>query len=125
MPGESACSTTVPFQCSRRWERYKLNVPVRAIIHKEDRTVIRDGRGTELSEGGMCLMAGAEMALGEAIHVEFTPPYGSPIRVKGIVRNRKGYRYGVEFVAENQQEQASVVQLREALRVLASDQVSC
>jgi hypothetical protein len=36
------------------------------------------------------------------VALEFTPPYaGPPIRVRGTVRNRAGYRYGVEFLIEN------------------------
>jgi hypothetical protein len=67
----------------RRWPRYKIDVPVRAVIHKQDRTLIRDARGMEMSEGGMCLSAGVELGIGDEIEVEFTPPYsGEPIRVR-------------------------------------------
>jgi len=101
------------FEQERRWPRYKIDVPVRAVIHKPDRTLIRDGRGTEMSEGGMCLMTGAELGVGEEIEVEFTPPYsGKPIRVRSEVRNRNGYRYGVEFVPEGKKERSEVARLR-------------
>lgn len=96
---------------------------MRAIIQKSDRTVIRDGRGTELSEGGMCLLAGAELGEGDEIHVEFTPPYSSPIRVRGKVCNRKGYRYGIKFCARNASEEADVAQLLEILRLLSAEKV--
>lgn len=80
----------------RRWPRHKIDVPVRAVIHKPDKTLIRDGRGMEVSEGGMCLMCqlmGVELGLGDEIEVEFTPPYsGKPIRVRSEVRNRNGYQ---------------------------------
>lgn len=67
-----------------------------------------DGRGNELSEGGMALTAGVELRLGDLVDIEFTPPYsGSPLRHRGIVRNRTGYRYGIEFGDWQQQRDAA------------------
>ena len=100
----------------RRWPRSKIDVPVRAVIHKPDQTLFRDGRGMEMSEGGMCLLMEGELGLGEQIEVEFTPPYsGKPIRVRSEVRNREGYRYGVEFISEGKQERSEVARLRQML----------
>jgi hypothetical protein len=96
----------------RRWPRSKIDVPVRAVIHKPDRTLIRDGRGMEISEGGMCLLMDAELGLGDEVEVEFTPPYsGKPIRVRSEVRSRTGYRYGVEFNPEGRSEVARLRQM--------------
>src|ERR1039458_108092 len=104
----------------RRWPRHKIDVPVRAVIHKPDKTLIRDGRGMEMSEGGMCLMCqlmGVELGLGDEIEVEFTPPYsGNPIRVRSEVRNRNGYSYGVAFVPEGKKERTEVARLRQILK---------
>src|SRR5208282_854231 len=81
-----ADAAAFPVEQERRWPRYKIDVPVRAVIHKPDRTLIREGRGTEMSEGGMRLLLGVELGLGEEIEVEFTPPYsGKPIRVRSEV----------------------------------------
>lgn len=52
--------------------------------------------------------------------LEFTPPYADPpIRVRGTVRNRAGYRYGVEFLIENAEESEQVNRLRPMLQVLS------
>ncbi|HLM79600.1 MAG TPA: PilZ domain-containing protein [Terriglobales bacterium] len=113
------------YERERRWPRYRIDVPVRAVIHKPDRTLIRDGRGTEMSEGGMCLMMGAELGLGDEIEVEFTPPYsGKPIRVRSEVRNRTGYRYGVEFVPEGKKERSEVARLRLMLTTFQETKLS-
>ncbi len=80
-----------------------------------------DGRGNELSEGGMAVTAGVELKVGREVAVEFTPPYtGIPIRVRGIVRNRTGYRYGMEFLTENAVETEQVNQLRSLLQTLST-----
>lgn len=104
----------------RRSVRYKLDVPLRVILHKADATLIRDGRGTDLSELGMCVMASLELGVGEELEIEFTIPYsGEPIRVSGAVRNRKGYRYGCEFTPDGQAEQDDVARLRQVLQTFA------
>ena len=111
-----ADAAALPVEQERRWPRYKIDVPVRAVIHKPDRTLIREGRGMEMSEGGMRLLLGVELGLGEEIEVEFTPPYsGKPIRVRSEVRNRNGYRYGVELVPEGMEERSEVTRLRQML----------
>ena len=73
----------------------------------------------------LAIFAGIEVRLGEEIGVEFTPPYSSePLRVRGIVRNRKGYKYGIEFLAENPDEHERVARLRELLRFASGNQPS-
>jgi hypothetical protein len=104
-----------------RWPRFHLDVPIRVIVHTESKTSVISGRGNELSEDGMCLTAGVELRLGDETEIEFTPPYsGAPIRIRGVVRNRSGYRYGMEFVAGDDQELQAVQRLKTVLGVLAS-----
>lgn len=112
--------TTFTEKRSRRWPRLHLDVPIRLIVHRIDKTRVIVGRGNELSEGGMALTAGVEMKPGDQAEIEFTPPYsGLPIRIRGVVRNRKGYRYGVEFLAGSDREAEQVDQLRTMLSVLS------
>jgi hypothetical protein len=100
----------------RRWPRHKIDIPVRAIIHKPDRSLILDGRGMEMSEGGVCLLMDTEIGLGDKIELEFTPPYsGKPIRVRSEVCNRTEYRYGVKFIPEGKEERSEVARLRQML----------
>ena len=103
------------FPAVRRWTRHQLDVPIRVIVHLEDKSRVISGRGKEISEGGMAVFAGVELRVGDKIEIEFTPPYGMPIRVQGIVRNRHGYCYGVEFFAINDEQMAENDRLRAAL----------
>lgn len=94
---------------------------LRVIVHAGSKTSVVSGRGNELSEGGMSLTAGVELRLGDETEIEFAPPHsGAPIRIRGVVRNRSGYRYGMEFVAGDDQEQPAVQRLKTVLGVLAS-----
>lgn len=125
MATEIVANLSPSYLSKRRSVRYKLDVPLRVILHKPDATLIRDGRGTELSELGMCVLAGVELGLGEELEIEFTLPYsGEPIRVSGAVRNRKGYRYGCEFIPDGQSERKDVARLRQVLQTFAAEKPS-
>lgn len=105
----------------RRWPRYKVDVPVRVITQGLTKVTIVQGRGSELNNGGMAIFAGTELAIDAQVQVEFTPPYsGQPIRVRCFVRNRNGYRYGVEFITESDDDYESVNQIEAILRSLGS-----
>jgi hypothetical protein len=103
------------YPVGRRWTRHKVDVPIRVIVHSEKKSRVISGRGKEVSEAGMAVFAGVELRLGDKIEVEFTPPYGMPIRVQGVIRNRHGYSYGVEFFAITEEQAAEKDRLRAAL----------
>ena len=105
----------------RRWPRYKINVPVRVVVQRPDKTVIVSGRGTELNEGGMAIFAGIELRVGQRVEIEFTPPYdGQPVRVRSTVRNRSGYNYGAEFLLVNREDKLQAAQIRHVLQAMGS-----
>ena len=103
----------------RRWPRYVINVPVRVVAKKPDKTVIATGRSIELNEGGMGVFAGVELQTGERVEVEFTPPYGMPLRVRATVRNRNGYKYGVEFLLLSREDKMQAEQISQVLQAIA------
>src|SRR5436305_6472214 len=107
----------------RRWQRYKLDLQLRIIVHRE-KTTIFNGRGSDISEGGLLIFAGAELKDGDELFVEITPPYsGEPIRVRSMVRNRSGYKYGVEFLWLNAEEHEQTAKFRSLLRLASSNSV--
>jgi len=105
----------------RRWPRYKIDVPLRAITESSTKVTIVQGRGSELNKGGMTIFAGTELAIDAQVFVEFTPPYtGQPIRVRCSVRNRKGYQYGVEFIRESEDDHESACRIEAVLMSMGS-----
>jgi len=107
----------------RRWERFRLDLPLRLVVHRE-KTLIVNGRGSDISEGGLLIFAGVELKEGDEIFVEFTPPYsGEPIRVRAIVRNREGYKYGVEFLWNSPEEEETTTRFRNLLHLSSSRSV--
>lgn len=101
----------------RRWPRYKLDIPVRVISTKDGKVRLVQGRGNELNEGGLTIFAGVELALGEEIAVEYTPAYsGAPIRARAVVRDRKGYKYGVELLMGTDEDHENAGRIRAILQ---------
>jgi hypothetical protein len=99
-----------PVGDKRRWERQWFDVPIRVVADLTDTAV--PGRGTKMSEGGMCLFALANLAIGAQIDVELIDSHcGTPVRVSGIVRNRVVYLYGVEFLTDRKENRQQIAQL--------------
>ena len=81
---------------SRRWPRLEVDMPVRVVTSKGFSTTVVEGRGTELSEGGMVLYAGILLNPGDLLEIEFETPTLS--RLTAIVRSRNGFCFGLEFI---------------------------
>jgi PilZ domain len=104
----------------RRWQRYRLNLPIRLVVPREESTRISEGRAADVSEGGMLVFAGIELKADDRVFIEFTPPYSStPLRAPGVVRHRRGYNYGIEFMDETRADQEQTEKLRNMLKLAA------
>jgi PilZ domain-containing protein len=106
----------------RRWQRYRLNLPIRLIFSKDGSTKITSGRGNDMSEGGVLVFAGLELKTGDEVSIEFTPPFASgPVRARGVVRHRRGYNYGIEFLLDTKEDQEQTEKFRGLLRLAAGN----
>lgn len=109
----------------RRWQRFRLSLPIRLIVKREDSTRITEGRVQDISEGGLLIFSGIELRAGDKVSVEFTLPYSStPLRAPGTVRHRRGYNYGVEFLVETIADQEQTAKFRNLLQLAAGEAVS-
>jgi hypothetical protein len=81
---------------TRRWERMPVDMPVRVVTSKGFSTTVVEGRGTEMSEGGMTLYAGILLNPGDLLEVEFDTPTHS--HMTAIVRSKNGFCFGLEFI---------------------------
>ena len=103
----------------RRNPRYKLDVRVRLIIRKDKGNHVVHGRGTDISETGMAVFVPHDMAVEDRAELEFTLPYSrQPQRVVVNVRNRSGYRYGVEFMTLSLPQRDEITKICKALTLL-------
>jgi hypothetical protein len=101
----------------RRWRRYPFDASLRLVVdHSAEATVV-NGRGVHFSEGGICLFAAANLPVGSQVKLEFrTPHTDEPVRIRGKVRNRSVYLYGVEFLSDKFEERQQLARLSAEFR---------
>lgn len=80
---------------TRRWPRHTIKMPLRILAASDASQTIVPGLAVEISRCGMALYAGVQLEPGDRMEVEF--PTASRMRIAGVVKNREGYCYGVEF----------------------------
>jgi c-di-GMP-binding flagellar brake protein YcgR len=82
---------------TRRYQRYELETELRATILGVEHREMR-GRSLNINEGGIAGVFVAGWDLGTSVNLQFSVPVATaPIRVRGVVRNCAGHRYGFEF----------------------------
>ncbi len=81
---------------TRRWTRLPVDMPVKVVTSRGFSSTVVEGRGTELSQGGMELYAGILLNPGDMLEIEFEMPVHS--RLTAIVRSRNGFCFGLEFI---------------------------
>jgi len=80
---------------TRRWPRYHTHLPVLISIRTDVSRVAIPGLAIEISRSGMALYGGVHLQPGDLMEVEFQS--SGRLRVAGVVRNRSGYCFGLEF----------------------------
>jgi len=79
---------------TRRWPRYQVKLPVGIASGTQSSRIA--GLVTEISQRGLALYGGVQLETGDLMEVEF--PTSSQLRITGVVRNRTGYCFGLEFL---------------------------
>lgn len=83
----------------RRYPRFRLDVPIAVTVLREHgyQTVL--GRTNDVAVGGIGAVVTEELPIGEVVKMEFPLETGSdPLSVRGVVRYRKSYLHGIEFL---------------------------
>ena len=104
---------------TRRWERFTVDIRLKASFKRNNMPLTVFGRGSDVSQGGMACYIPSELSVGTSIDLELSLPHMTgeqPIRIIATVRNRNGFRYGLEYVALSELDK---VRLLKSLRALA------
>lgn len=102
----------------RRWQRF--DVELRATLKVSRQGIERQYSGTahDISEGGSRLFVPGDLNPGEEIKLRLALPYSDPVELKGVIRNRERFEYGVEFVGISQQDRDILIRNCRALSLL-------
>jgi c-di-GMP-binding flagellar brake protein YcgR len=84
----------------RRHPRYRVDFPVTVILLSEGEHRSIDAHCRDLSVAGIGMLIAAELNLGEVAALNFSLP-GSPREwgLRAVLRQRRGYHYGFEFLS--------------------------
>jgi hypothetical protein len=100
----------------RRHPHYRLDTPVCLIVGRPDKVHLVNARLRDISEDGVAVFAGIELAIDSEVQIEYTPPFNrGPVRVHAVVRNRRGYIYGLEFLPRDGVEEQILLTLKAML----------
>lgn len=108
----------------RKWPRFAvdMSIEVRLATQGPTRMVACEGRGTDISFGGLAVTADIDLPVGAQVGVEFTLPHSDrPLIFRCFVRNRNGNCYGMEFILENDDDYRNAGELHPLLAATYSD----
>ncbi len=113
----SKTDTAQPQQ--RRWERYQVKIRTKVTLNKNGETSSFYGEASDVSQGGLRLFMPRDLEPGIIVLLEFPLPYNSRVMaIRGLVRNRSGFSYGVEFMRPTVYQQETMIQLCKTLQLL-------
>lgn len=81
---------------TRRWPRFHVHLPVLIAAETADSQIAIPGMVSAISRSGMEVYGGVPLRPGDMMEVEFRT--AGPVRIAGVVRNRSGYCFGMEFL---------------------------
>jgi len=84
----------------RKYPRYRCEFPVSLTLLSGSQHLHFDAHCRDLSEAGIGVLLAAELAPGEVAKLTFTiPGIDRPWLVPAVLRNRRGFHYGFEFLS--------------------------
>ena len=103
----------------RRTSRFDVDMRVRVTPDKDDSPVYWFGQANDIGEFGISLFVPTELELGSVVRIDFNLPYCSQkITLRGTVRNRSSFRYGVEFYYPTRLEREMILRACKMMSVL-------
>jgi PilZ domain len=100
-----------------RWHpRFRLDTPVCLIVGMPGKAILVNARLRDMSDDGGAVFAAIELAIDSEVQIEYTPSFNrGPLRVRAVVRNRRGYIYGLEFLPRDGEEEQALLTLKAML----------
>ncbi len=93
----------------RRFSRHRADFPLKATSLREDGYAEIRGRCGDIGRGGMGTVLTAEVPAGEVVSVEFSlPSSAQSFAVRAIVRYRRGFMHGLEFLGLTPEQESDI-----------------
>jgi hypothetical protein len=92
----------------RRHPRYRSEFPVTLTLLADEEPRRLDGHCRDLSVAGIGILVASELNLGEVVSLAFSLQ-AQPWNVRAVLRYRRGYHYGLEFLSLSDQQSAELM----------------
>jgi hypothetical protein len=103
-------------QNGRRFRRYLIDIRITANVFRSGATTALWGRSSELGEDGIGGTLTGEVEPGEVVTMELTLPLSAcPMKLRALVRYRRGLHHGFEFLAVTQEQRETLRRVCELL----------
>lgn len=84
----------------RRYPRYRCEFPLTATLFSGQSHHLLEGHCRDLSEGGLGALIAQDLDPGEVASLTFSlPGMSQQWKVRAVLRHRRGYHYGFEFLS--------------------------
>src|SRR5882757_9428632 len=100
----------------RRHPRYRSDFQVAVSFLSGNKHQRLEGHGTDLSEAGIGILVAAEVNVGEVVGLGFAVDGTFPRELRAVLRYRRGYHYGFEFLSLTADQQESLKQYLKGLK---------
>ncbi len=98
----------------RKWKRVQVDVRVKLWLDAEGAGSAVVVRSYEMGPGGMSVYAPEQIELGAPVVVGFAlSASAKALRFAAVVRNKRGFRYGLEFVGVSDAERVELARYLE------------
>ncbi|HKI25102.1 MAG TPA: PilZ domain-containing protein [Candidatus Sulfotelmatobacter sp.] len=104
----------------RRHPRYRAEFPVAVTLFSGEEHHRLDAHCRDLSAAGIGVLVASELNLGEVASLAFSLG-DHPWEVQAVLRHRRGYHYGFEFLSLSQQQIAALAAYLSGLERADSD----
>ena len=101
-PGKAVKRVTE--RLKRRFPRYRSVFPVVLTIFSGGQHQSLEAHCRDLSAAGIGVLLAEELALGEVVALTFSLPGLESWNVRAVLRHRRGYHYGFEFLSLSDQQ---------------------
>jgi c-di-GMP-binding flagellar brake protein YcgR len=93
----------------RRYPRHRADFPLKATSLGEEGYEAVQGRCSDIGHGGMGAVLTTNVHPGEVLSLEFRlPDAAAPLTVRAIVRYRRGFIHGLEFLGPSAEQQSAI-----------------
>jgi c-di-GMP-binding flagellar brake protein YcgR len=83
----------------RRFPRYRSEFPVSLTLFSGGQQHSLEAHCRDLSTAGIGILVAEDLGLGEVVALSFSLPGRSLWKVRAVLRHRRGYHYGFEFLS--------------------------